>query len=95
VIRGLPNALAHHLGNARAPRPRRRRFHLRDAGYTTAMRLLRINLLGLIYLVAGVLVAATHHYFRNLHSLRLIASAVLAIVLWPLVLLGVDLHIHP
>lgn len=59
------------------------------------MRLLRINLLGLIYLIAGVLVAATDHYFRNLHSLRLIASAVLAIVLWPLVLLGVDLHIHP
>ena len=45
-------------------------------------------------LIAGVLVAATHPYFRNLHSLRLIASAVLAIVLWPLVLLGVDLHIH-
>ena len=59
-----------------------------------AMRLLRINLLGLIYLVAGVVVAATHHYFRNLHTLRLIGSAVLAVVLWPLVLLGVDLHIH-
>jgi hypothetical protein len=58
------------------------------------MRLLRINLLGVIYLIAGVLVAATHHYFRHLHSFRLIASAVLAVVLWPLVLLGVDLHIH-
>ncbi len=58
------------------------------------MRLLRINLLGLIYLIAGVVVAATHHYFRNLDTLRLIASAVLAVVLWPLVLLGVDLHIH-
>jgi len=31
------------------------------------MRLLRINLLGLIYPIAGVLVAATHHDFRNLH----------------------------
>jgi predicted transporter len=58
------------------------------------MRLLRINLLGLLYLIAGILVAATHHYLRNLHSLRLIGSALLAIVLWPLVLLGVDLHIH-
>jgi hypothetical protein len=54
-----------------------------------------VGLERLVYLIAGVLVAATHHYFRNLHSLRLIASAVLAIVLWPLVLLGVDLHIHP
>jgi len=58
------------------------------------MRLLRVNLLALIYLIAGVLVAATHHYFRHLDSLRLIASAVLAVLLWPLVLLGVDLHIH-
>lgn len=55
---------------------------------------LRTNLLALIYLIAGVVVAATHHYFRHLNSLRLIGSAVLAVVLWPLVLLGVDLHIH-
>jgi hypothetical protein len=55
---------------------------------------LRINLLGLVYLIVGVVVAATHHYFRNLHGLRLIASAVLAVILWPLVLLGVDVHIH-
>ena len=55
---------------------------------------LRINLIGLIYLVVGVVVAATHHYFRNLHSVRLIASALLAVILWPLVLLGVNLHIH-
>ena len=58
------------------------------------MRLLRVNLLGLIYLIVGIFVAATHHYFRHLNSLRLIGSAVLAVVLWPLVLLGVDLHIH-
>lgn len=55
---------------------------------------LRINLIGLIYLIVGVVVAATHHYFRNLHSVRLIASALLAVILWPLVLLGVNLHIH-
>lgn len=58
------------------------------------MRLLRINVLGLIYLIAGVVVAASHHYFRHLNTVRLIASAVLAVILWPLVLLGVDVHIH-
>jgi len=58
------------------------------------MRLLRINLLGLTYLIVGVVVAATHHYFRHLHHVRPIASALLAVILWPLVLLGVDLHIH-
>jgi hypothetical protein len=50
--------------------------------------------LGLVYIVIGVAVAATHHYFRNLGTIRLIASAVLAILLWPLLLLGIDLHIR-
>jgi len=51
------------------------------------------RLLLLVYVGAGLVVAATHHYFRNLETIRLIASAVLAVLLWPLVLLGIDLHI--
>jgi hypothetical protein len=47
----------------------------------------------LIYVVIGVVVASTHHYLSNLDSLRRFASALLAILLWPLVLLGIDLHI--
>jgi hypothetical protein len=42
----------------------------------------------------GIVVAAAHHYLRHLHTLKPIVSLVLAIVLWPLVLLGVNLHIH-
>jgi hypothetical protein len=52
------------------------------------------SLIGVIYLLIGVVVASTHHYFRHLHTLRAIASAVLAVVLWPLVLLGANLHLH-
>ena len=52
-----------------------------------------ISLAGLVYLVIGVVVAATHDYFDRLNSLRLVLSAILAVVLWPLVLLGIDLHI--
>lgn len=52
------------------------------------------NLIGIIYLVVGILVASTHHYFRHLHSVKPIASAVLAVVLWPVVLLGANLHLH-
>jgi hypothetical protein len=39
---------------------------------------------------------STHYfnYFTNVTTLRLLASTVLAIVLWPLVLVGKDLHIH-
>lgn len=48
----------------------------------------------LIYVVIGVVIASTHHYLSNLDSVRRFASALLAILLWPLVLLGIDLHIR-
>jgi len=51
------------------------------------------GLLGVIYIVVGLIVANGHHYFRNLETAKRVISAVLAIVLWPLVLLGIDLHI--
>jgi hypothetical protein len=54
----------------------------------------RPSLVGLVYLVVGVAVAAQKNYFEHLDTLRLIASAILAIVLWPLLLLGIDLHIR-
>ena len=53
----------------------------------------RISLLGLVYLAVGVAIAASHHYFAHLSTVRQILSAILAIVLWPLILLGIDLHI--
>jgi hypothetical protein len=46
-----------------------------------------------IYLVVGVVVASSHHYFSHLGKVTAILSAVLAILLWPLVLFGVKLHI--
>jgi uncharacterized membrane protein len=53
-----------------------------------------ISWLGALYLVAGGIIAATHHYWTHLHTLKAIVSAVLATVLWPLLLLGINLHIH-
>ena len=47
-----------------------------------------------LYLIAGGIVAATHHYWAHLHTLRAWGSALLATVLWPLILLGINLHIH-
>ena len=46
------------------------------------------------YIVVGVVVAASHHYFVHLNALKPIASAVCAVLLWPLVLFGVSLHFH-
>jgi hypothetical protein len=51
------------------------------------------GLLGIIYLGVGVAIAASHHYFTHVHGWRGVLSAILAIFLWPLVLLGIDLHI--
>ena len=51
------------------------------------------SLIVIVYVIVGVAVAASHHYFAHLSTFRQIASAVLAVVLWPLILLGIDLHI--
>jgi hypothetical protein len=53
-----------------------------------------LSLLWVIYLVAGGIVSATHHYWQHLHAIRPIISAILALLLWPLLLVGVNLHIH-
>jgi len=46
-----------------------------------------------LYVVVGVVLASSHHYLTNLGTVRRFVSALLAILLWPLVLLGIDLHI--
>lgn len=51
------------------------------------------RIIPIAYLLLGVLVAAQHGYLTNLAAINRIASAVLAIVLWPLLLLGVSLTI--
>lgn len=52
-----------------------------------------IGLVGLIYLIIGVFVAFDRDYI-DASLLRRVGSALLAIFLWFLILLGVDLHIH-
>jgi len=54
----------------------------------------RIGLIPLIYLVVGIVVANSHDYFKNVDTLRMFGSTILAVLLWPLLLLGIDLHIH-
>jgi hypothetical protein len=47
-----------------------------------------------IWLIVGLIVAGSHHYLNHVHGLKPIVSLVLAVVLWPLVLLGINLHVH-
>jgi len=52
------------------------------------------KLLMIVWVVIGFIVAATNDYLDNLETWRRILSALLAVLLWPLVLLGIDLHIR-
>lgn len=52
----------------------------------------RPSLLVLVYVIVGVIVAANRHYFSHVHSFHAVISAVLAILLWPLVVFGL-IHI--
>jgi ABC-type anion transport system duplicated permease subunit len=53
----------------------------------------RLSLSSIIWLIVGVLVASSHHYLRHVNALKPVVSAVLAVALWPLLLLGINLHI--
>jgi hypothetical protein len=53
----------------------------------------RFSLLGLIYILVGLYVAFAYDYI-GVRLIKLVLSALLATFLWPLVLLGVDLHIR-
>ena len=55
---------------------------------------MRSGLGTVIWLVIGVIVASSHHYFNHVNALKPIVSVILAVLLWPLVLLGINLHIH-
>ena len=58
------------------------------------MRRSSFSLGAVIYLVVGGIISATHHYWSNLDTVKEILSAVLALLLWPLILLGINLHIR-
>jgi hypothetical protein len=53
----------------------------------------RVSIVSVIYIIIGIVIANDRGYLIDLASLPHLASALLAIILWPLVLLGVDLHL--
>jgi hypothetical protein len=50
------------------------------------------GLLTIVYLAVGAIVAGDHHYFEHVDHIKQVAEAALAVVLWPLVLLGVSMR---
>jgi ABC-type anion transport system duplicated permease subunit len=57
------------------------------------MRGRQVSLAAVIWIVIGMLVAANHHFLEHLDSLSRVLSAVLAVAVWPLVVLDVHFGI--
>ena len=53
----------------------------------------RTTALLLVYLVIGVVVAYSEDYLRDVDRTKRLISAILAVALWPLVLLGFDVKV--
>jgi len=53
----------------------------------------RYSWLFIIWVIIGLVVAWERSYI-TVYLVKLVLSALLAIFLWPLVLLGISLHIH-
>jgi ABC-type Na+ efflux pump permease subunit len=53
----------------------------------------RPSLFTMVYLVIGVVVAAVNDYFDSLSTVGKVVSAIVAVVLWPLVLIGFEIQI--
>jgi hypothetical protein len=45
------------------------------------------------WIVIGIIVAATHHFFEHVSTIGGILSAIIAVIVWPLILLGVKIAI--
>jgi hypothetical protein len=52
-----------------------------------------MRILPLIYVILGAVIAQQHHYFAHLNTFARVASAALAMLLWPLVLGHANLHL--
>jgi hypothetical protein len=52
------------------------------------------SFLGIVWIVVGVAVAAVNDYFDSLGTVGRIISAILAVLLWPIVLLGFDITVR-
>jgi hypothetical protein len=52
------------------------------------------RLVWIAYAVLGVLVASQHGYYSNLATVSQVFSAAVATALWPLLLVGANLHLN-
>ncbi len=51
-------------------------------------------MIALAYAIIGAFVAAANHYFSHVGSTKGVVNAIIAILIWPLVLIGIDIRVH-
>lgn len=51
------------------------------------------GLFSLLYLVVGVVIAASQNYLSGINQVGDVAEAVVAVLVWPVLLFGVDINI--
>jgi hypothetical protein len=47
----------------------------------------------MVYLVVGVVVAAVNNYFDSLGTIARVITVILAVLLWPLLVIGFDVRV--
>jgi hypothetical protein len=100
-LRPTPSRCAARLARRRRARDVCRPIAGKPAGQSTPVgggigaeiMFKRIGLVGLIYIIVGLVIAWERNYI-TVHLLKLALSAVFAVFLWWLLLLGVSLHLH-
>jgi hypothetical protein len=53
----------------------------------------KVSIGSIIYFIIGIIVASNRGYLTDINSISHILSAILAIILWPILFLGANLHI--
>jgi hypothetical protein len=53
----------------------------------------RLPGIAVLYLIVGIVVSAIYDYFDSLRTLRRVGEAVIAVLIWPLILLGIDVDL--
>ena len=54
---------------------------------------MRISLFWILYLIAGLVIAGDRNYLKGIDNVEEVVEAALAVLLWPLLLLGVDMRV--
>jgi hypothetical protein len=57
------------------------------------MSVFKYRWVAVVWIIVGLVIAWTHSYI-TVGVLKIVLSALLSVFLWPLVLLGVSLHVH-